>query len=71
MVTDRDLLNLLSCQVFEAPAVLASRAGRKRINLQLGRLHRQGLLERVPGPRSFLYRSRQMALGKFPLVRAA
>lgn len=60
MATDRELLRLLSCNVYEAPAVLAKRAGRRRINLQLGRLHRLGLLERVPGPGSFLYRSRQL-----------
>lgn len=62
MASDRDLLRLLSCRVFEAPSVLAKRAGRRRINLQLGRLHRLGLLERVPGPGSYLYRSRQLSL---------
>jgi hypothetical protein len=42
--------------------VIARRAGRRRVNAQLGRLSRSGMLERVPGPRCFLYRSKQRVM---------
>jgi hypothetical protein len=53
---------MISHRRFEQPSVIARKAGARRVNAQLGRLHRAGLVERVPGARSFLYRSRQGAL---------
>lgn len=61
-MTDGQLLRLISAGRFELPSVIAKRAGRLRVNAQLGRLFRAGMLERVPGPRCFLYRSRQGVL---------
>ena len=62
VMTDGQLLHVISSAKFELPAVIAKRAGRRRVNAQLGRLSRSGMLERVPGPRCFLYRSRQGVL---------
>jgi len=61
-MTDGQLLHIISSARFEQPSVIAKRAGRRRVNAQLGRLSRSGMLERVPGPRCFLYRSRQAVL---------
>lgn len=61
-MTDRKLLALIPYRSFELPAVIAKKAGARRINAQLGRLHRSGLVERVPGPRCFLYQSMQAGL---------
>lgn len=47
---------------FELPSVIARKAGAKRVNAQLGRLFKSGLVERVPGARCFLCRSRQAGL---------
>lgn len=62
MATDRQLMTAVSPRVYEAPSALAKRVGSKRINAQLGRLIRSGQLERVPGARCYLYRSRQTSL---------
>lgn len=61
-MSDAQLLRIISFYRFELPAVIAKRAGRRRVNAQLGRLHRSGIVERVPGPRCFMYRSRQGSL---------
>lgn len=62
MATDRQLMAVVSDRVYEKPAVIARRIGSRRINAQLGRLIKQMQLERVPGARSFLYRSVQVKL---------
>ena len=56
------LLGMIPHRSFALPSVIAKKAGARRINAQLGRLHRSGLVERVPGPRCFLYRSRQAVM---------
>ncbi|CAB4199699.1 hypothetical protein UFOVP1356_4 [uncultured Caudovirales phage] len=61
-MSDPQLLRLISSARFELPVVIAKRAGRRSVNAQLGRLIRCGVIERVPGPRCFMYRSRQAAL---------
>lgn len=61
-MTDLQLLDVIPYRKFELPAVIARKAGARRINAQLGRLFRSGLVERVPGARCFLYRSRQAVL---------
>ena len=61
-MTDPQLLRLISSARFELPLVIAKRAGRRSVNAQLGRLNRSGVVERVPGPRCFMYRSRQAGL---------
>ena len=61
-MSDAQLLHIISSTRFEQPSSIAKRAGRRRVNAQLGRLNRTGMLERVPGPKSFLYRSRQVVL---------
>lgn len=58
-MTDGQLLHVISSARYELPANIARRAGRRRVNAQLGRLHRAGMIERVPGPKCFMYRSRQ------------
>ena len=59
MVADRMLLGVISHTRFERPRDSAARVGLRRVNASLGRLVRCGLLERVPGPTCFLYRSKQ------------
>jgi hypothetical protein len=59
MVADRMLLSVISPTRYELPRDIASRVGLRRVNASLGRLVRSGLLERVPGPTCFLYRSKQ------------
>ncbi len=59
MVADRMLLSVISHTRYELPRDIASRVGLRRVNASLGRLVRSGLLERVPGPTCFLYRSKQ------------
>jgi len=59
MVSDRMLLAVISHTRYELPRDIASRVGKRRVNGSLGRLVRCGLLERVPGPTCFLYRSKQ------------
>ena len=59
MVADRILLSVISHTRYELPRDIAGRVGLRRINASLGRLVRCGLLERVPGPTCFLYRSKQ------------
>lgn len=61
-MTDGQLLRSISADRYELPSVIAKRAGRLRVNAQLGRLSRAGMLERVPGPRCYLYRSLQGVL---------
>ena len=61
-MSDPQLLRLISASRFELPIVIAKRAGRRSVNAQLGRLIRCGVIERVPGPSCFMYRSRQVAL---------
>ena len=61
-MTDLQLVRLVSFTKFELPSVIAKRAGARRVNAQLGRLVRSGALERVPGARCFMYRSRQSSL---------
>ena len=61
-MNDRILLSLIPYKRFEQPAVIARRAGARRINAALGRLYRSGLVERVPGARCYLYRSRQAVM---------
>lgn len=61
-MTDGNLLHIISSARFEQPSIIAKRAGRRRVNAQLGRLHRAGMIERVPGPRCYLYRSRQAVM---------
>lgn len=61
-MTDRQLLGVIPNNRFTMPAVIARKAGVRRVNAQLGRLYRSGLVERVPGARCFLYRSRQGVL---------
>lgn len=61
-VTDINLLAAISCKTFMLPSTVAKKVGRKSINAQLGRLYKSGMVERVPGPHCYLYRSRQMAL---------
>lgn len=58
-VTDRMVLAVVSATRYELPRDISTRLGRRRINGSLGRLIRAGLLERVPGPTCFLYRSKQ------------
>jgi hypothetical protein len=59
MVADRMLLGVISHTRYEQPRDIAARVGLRRVNASLGRLVRSGLLERVPGPTCFLYRSKQ------------
>jgi len=61
-MTDRQLLGVIPFRSFALPSVIAKKAGAQRVNAQLGRLHRSGLVERVPGPRCFMYRSMQAGL---------
>lgn len=61
-MTDPELLRLIAHRTYELPSVIAKKAGARLVNAQLGRLHRSGLLERVPGARCFLYRSRRQAV---------
>ena len=61
-MSDPQLLRLISATRFELPIVIAKRAGRRSVNAQLGRLIRCGVIERVPGPSCFMYRSRQAVL---------
>jgi hypothetical protein len=61
-MTDTQLLSVISHTRYELPGVIAKRAGRKRLNAQLGRMSRAGMVERVPGPRCFMYRSRQAVM---------
>lgn len=56
------LLGLIPSRSYALPSVITKKAGARRINAALGRLHRAGLVERVPGPRCFMYRSRQAGL---------
>ena len=58
-VTDRMVLAAVSASKYELPRDISTRLGRRKINGSLGRLIRVGLLERVPGPTCFLYRSKQ------------
>ncbi len=58
-VTDRLVLAVISASRYELPRDISHRLGRRKINGSLGRLIRAGLLERVPGPTCFLYRSKQ------------
>ena len=59
MVADRMLLAVISHKRYELPRDIANRVGLRRVNASLGRLVRSGLLERVPGPTCFMYRSKQ------------
>jgi hypothetical protein len=59
MVADRMLLGMISHTRYELPRDIAARVGLRRVNASLGRLVRGGLLERVPGPTCYLYRSKQ------------
>lgn len=59
MVADRVLLAVISHTRYELPRDISSRVGLRRVNASLGRLIRAGLLERVPGPTCFMYRSKQ------------
>ena len=61
-MTDLQLLRLVSFHKYELPSVIAKRAGARRVNAQLGRLVRAGVLERVPGATCFMYRSKQSTL---------
>ena len=61
-MNDRALMTLIPFKRYELPAVIARKAGAKRVNAQLGRLFKSGLIERVPGARCYLYRSRQEGL---------
>ena len=61
-MNDRALMSLIPFKRYELPAVIARKAGAKRVNAQLGRLYKSGMLERVPGARCYLYRSRQVGL---------
>lgn len=58
-ITDRMVLAAVSPARYELPRDISARLGRRKINGSLGRLIRAGLLERVPGPTCFLYRSKQ------------
>jgi len=58
-VTDRLVLAVISHAKYEMPRDISARLKRRRINSSLGRLIRAGLLERVPGPTCFMYRSKQ------------
>ena len=58
-VTDRLVLAVISHAKYEMPRDISARLKRRRINGSLGRLIRAGLLERVPGPTCFMYRSKQ------------
>ena len=62
MATDRQLMAVVSGRVYEQPSALAKRIGSKRINAQLGRLIKQGNLQRVPGAKCFLYRAVQTSI---------
>lgn len=61
-MSDLQLMRLISSARYELPAVIAKRAGRRSVNAQLGRLNRAGAVERVPGPRCFMYRALQAVL---------
>ena len=61
-MTDSKLLASISSTRFEQPADICRRVGMRSINGMLGRLHRMGMIERVPTKRSYLYRSRQLGL---------
>jgi len=58
-MTDMQILLAIPFDHYGAPADIAKRVGLRRINATLGRLARAGLVDRVPGKRSFLYRSKQ------------
>ena len=62
MATDRQLMAVVADRVYEKPAVIARRIGSRRINAQLGRLIKQGNLQRAPGAKCFLYRAVQTSL---------
>lgn len=63
MVSDRQLASIVSVDRYELPSNIAKRAGVRRLsNASLGRLYRAGILERVPGPACFMYRSKQMRI---------
>ena len=59
MVADRMLLAVISASRYDLPRDIAARVGLRRVNASLGRLVRCGLLERVPGPTCYMYRSKQ------------
>ena len=59
MISDRMLLGAISHTRYELPRDIAARVGLRRVNASLGRLVRCGLLERVPGPTCYMYRSKQ------------
>lgn len=61
-MTDTQMLRMVSTTRFEHPEQIRRRVNALSVNAQLGRMHRAGMLERVPGARCFLYRSRQGAL---------
>ena len=61
-MSDRDLMSLIPFKRYELPAVIARKAGAKRVNAQLGRLFKSGMIERVLGAHCYLYRSRQVGL---------
>lgn len=59
MVADRMLPSVISHARYELPLDIARRVGLRRVNASLVRLVRSGLLELVPGPTCFMYRSKQ------------
>lgn len=61
-MTDTQMLRMVSSSKFEHPDQIRRRVLARSVNAQLGRMYRVGMLERVPGARCFLYRSRQGAL---------
>jgi len=61
-MTDSKLLAAISSTRFEQPSDICRRVGMRSVNGMLGRLHRMGMLERVPTKKNYLYRSRQLGL---------
>lgn len=56
------MLRVVSHARFEHPEQIRRRVSARSVNAQLGRMYRAGMLERVPGARCYLYRSRQGSL---------
>lgn len=61
-MTDAQMLRIVSAKKYEHPEQIRVRANALSVNAQLGRMFRMGMLERVPGARCYLYRSRHAGL---------
>lgn len=61
-MTDLQLLRMVSHAKYEHPEQIRRRILARSVNAQLGRMFRSGMVERVPGPTCFFYRSKQASL---------